>query len=229
MYLLIRPNALTSTHNTATNALSHTHPLTHPRLSPLPPPPLTRSQDCTTCTLGSYSSTICGSSPDPYGVSIQDTHCSACSQCDNLHYEAYQCTVVSDTICNSCMQCIFKSQVVRDICQTSPAYKSWARSHCCVDKFGSVVPCAEIDRQVPFIIYAFIRCPFITYSFNTPFNIHRQHTLPLPPPTIHFRNLTTSNASPLTPLYFHPPTPPSLSPPLPFTFEIYHYHHYHHL
>lgn len=105
------------------------------------------SQDCTICTLGSYSSTICGSSPDPYGVSVLDTKCSPCSQCDNLHYEAYQCTVVANTICNSCMQCIFKNAAVRDICGTSPAYKSWARSHCCVDKFGAVVPCAEIDRQ----------------------------------------------------------------------------------
>ena len=39
--------------------------------------------------------------------------------------------------------------------------------------------------------------------------------LPLPPPTIHFRNLPLPPLPPpLTPLYFHPPTPPSLLPPL---------------
>jgi hypothetical protein len=102
---------------------------------------------CGTCALGSYSSVVCGSAADQSGVSVQDTVCSPCSPCDELHYEGAKCTVTADTLCNTCMQCRFTTDAVRDICGTSPAYKSWVRSNCCIDKFGVKVPCAEIDRQ----------------------------------------------------------------------------------
>ena len=92
------------------------------------------------------------------------------------------------------MQCIFKNPAVRDICGTSPAYKSWARSHCCIDKFGTVVPCAEIDRQVGWCIFnVFSISPQTTphHTFNTlsthsdPLFLHQSNNQPIT--TIHYR------------------------------------------